>query len=467
VSLRVTLLAAFTYALLAVLIALLLPLTLNISRRVDAEIKAEALGQVSLVATSAADEINRPERLRELVERSAEALGGRLIVTDQAGRIVADSAGTGLEGADYGDRPEVAAALAGENSQGRRDSELLGEELLFTAAPVIEQGRTVGAVRATQSVAAVNDAVRDDVLVLIGAGAAALLLGVGVAWVLAGFLTRPLESLTTTARRVAAGDLDARAPARGSREQRQVASAFNEMTGRLQGALEAQREFVANASHQLRTPLTGLRLRLEAAADGVGDPQIREELHAAEDEVERLAALLTNLLVLAREGQEPPEPEPVDLERGATDARERWAAEADARGFRIRLDGGPAIRVMASPDDVGIMLDNLIENALKYSGDGGEVLIEWGRRGDRGFVAISDDGPGLAVGEHERMLDRFARGSGATASGTGLGLAIVSALARRWRGSVELRDREPRGLCAVVTLPLQSHNPAGLASIEQ
>ena len=301
-SLRVTLLAAFTYALLAVLIALLLPLTLNISRRVDAEIKAEALGQVSLVATSAADEINRPPRLRELVERSAEALGGRLIVTDRAGRIVADSAGSGLEGADYGDRPEVAAALAGENSQGRRESELLGEELLFTAAPVIEQGRTVGAVRSTQSVAAVNDAVRDDVLVLIGAGAAALLLGVGVAWVLAGFLTRPLESLTTTARRVAAGDLDARAPERGSREQRQVASAFNEMTGRLQGALEAQREFVANASHQLRTPLTGLRLRLEAAADGVGDPQVREELHAAEDEVERLAALLTNLLVLAREG---------------------------------------------------------------------------------------------------------------------------------------------------------------------
>ena len=121
----------------------------------------------------------------------------------------------------------------------------------------------------------------------------------------------------------------------------------------------------------------------------------------------------------------------------------------------------------ASPDDVGIMLDNLIENALKYSDEGGEILIEWGRRGDLGFVAIADEGPGLAAGEHERMLDRFARGSGATASGTGLGLAIVSALARRWKGSVELRNREPRGVCAVVTLPLQSHNPADLASIEQ
>jgi two-component system, OmpR family, sensor kinase len=460
-SLRVTLLAAFTYALLAVLIALLLPLTLNISRRVDAEIKAEALGQVSLVATSAADEINRPDRLRDLVDGSAESLGGRLIVTDQEGRIVADSAGSGLEGADYGDRPEVAAALTGENSQGRRDSELLGEELLFTAAPVIENGRTVGTVRATQSVAAVNDAVRDDALVLVGAGAAALLLGVGVAWVLAGFLTRPLESLTATARRVAGGDLDARAPERGSREQRQVATAFNEMTSRLQGALEAQREFVANASHQLRTPLTGLRLRLEAAGDTTDDPGVREELVAAEEEVERLTALLSNLLVLAREGQEPPEPEPVDLERRAMEARERWDAEAGAGGHRIRLEGDPGVRAMASPDDVGIMLDNLIENALKYTGEGGDVLIEWGRHGDRGFVAVSDEGPGLEAGEHELMLDRFARGRGATVAGTGLGLAIVSALARRWSGSIELHDREPRGLRAEVTLPLPSPNPAG------
>jgi two-component system, OmpR family, sensor kinase len=460
-SLRVTLLAAFTYALLAVLIALLLPLTLNISRRVDAEIKAEALGQVSLVATSAADEINRPERLRELVDRSAESLGGRLIVTDRDGLIVADSAGTGLEGADYGGRPEVSAALVGENSQGRRDSELLGEELLFTAAPVIENGRTVGAVRATQSVAAVNDAVRNDALVLVGAGGVALLLGVGVAWILAGFLTRPLESLTTAARQVAAGDLDARAPERGSREQRQVAAAFNEMTGRLQGALEAQREFVANASHQLRTPLTGLQLRLEAAGDSTNDPAIRDELRAAEDEVDRLAALLTNLLVLAREGQEPPEPEPVDLERSAKQARERWAGEADAQGARIRLEGDPGVRVMASPDDLQIMLDNLLENALRYSEGAGDVAVTWGSSGPDGFIAVCDSGPGLRTGEHERVLDRFVRGESAATSGTGLGLAIVSTLARRWAGSIELRDRDPRGLCAEITLPLPSPNPAG------
>ena len=149
------------------LIALLLPLTLSISRRVDAEIKAESLGQVSLVATTAGDELNRPARLRDLVDRSAAALGGRVIVTDQEGAIVADSAGTGL-----GARITLIAPRSRPRSTARtrRDGGTASRSgrVPFTAAPVIENGRTVGTVRATQSVAAVNDAVRDDVLVLIG-----------------------------------------------------------------------------------------------------------------------------------------------------------------------------------------------------------------------------------------------------------------------------------------------------------
>ncbi|MDX6587468.1 MAG: hypothetical protein QOI31_1941 [Solirubrobacterales bacterium] len=459
-SLRVTLLGAFTYALLIVLIALLLPLALNISRRVDAEIKAESVGQVGLIATSAGDELDQPGRLRRLAARSAEALGGRVIVTDEQGKVIADSAGRGLEGADYGARPEVATALDGQNAQGRRVSESLDEELLFTAAPILDNGTTVGAVRATQSVSAVNSAVRGDVLVLIAAGGVALLLGVGVAWVLAGFLARPLGSLTTTARRVTAGDLGARAPISGSREQRQVATAFNEMATRLQGSLEAQREFVANASHQLRTPLTGLRLRLEAAGDLSGEDAVRTELSAAEDEIDRLATLLADLLVLAREGQDRPDPELVDLERTALKARDRWQAEAGETRHRIKIDGAPGLRVLASPDDLAVILDNLIENALKYSPGGGEVTIEWNQRDGHGVISVCDDGPGLAGGDERRMMERFVRGDGTSTAGTGLGLSIVDTLAARWSGTVELRNRTPRGLCAEVTLPLPAPNHA-------
>src|ERR671919_305310 len=109
---------------------------------------------------------------------------------------------------------------------------------------------------------------------------------------------------------------------------------------------------------------------------------------AAEDEVERLAALLANLLVLAREGQDRPEPEAVDLEHIALDARDRWQAEAEDRGHRITVDGVPGVRVLASPEDVGIILANLIDNALKYSSGAGTVTVQWGRRGERGLIAV-------------------------------------------------------------------------------
>lgn len=457
-SLRATLLAAFAYALLVVLVVLEVPLVLNVSRRVDAEIRAESSGQAQLVATTAADELGRRAALQHLVTRASEGLGGRVVIVDERGRIVADSAGPGLRGAPYGDRPEIAQALGGETAQGRRRSTSLDEELLFTAVPVLRDGRPAGAVRVTQSVDAVNAEVRNDALVLVGAGAAALLLGMGVAWFLAGSLTRPLETLAETAHRVAEGDLAARAPEEGSREQREVAAAFNEMTSRLEGALGAQRDFVANASHQLRTPLTGLRLRLEAAGEVARDPAVSEEVRAAEAEVERLAGLLGNLLVLAREGQARPDPRPVDLAGACREAKERWEADAAARGHRLELRGEGEVIVAASHDDVGIVLDNLLENAIKYSPRGSAVAIDW--RADRagpgtGVLAVLDQGPGLASGEEGRVLERFFRGdASAGESGTGLGLAIVAAIARRWSGAVELRNLRAAGLRAEVRFPL-------------
>ncbi|HEY6779951.1 MAG TPA: histidine kinase dimerization/phospho-acceptor domain-containing protein, partial [Thermoleophilaceae bacterium] len=376
-SLRTRLLLAFAYVLVLVIVALEVPLALNLARRVDTEIKSEARDQAQLLASVASGRLGDERSLTALADRAAGDLGGRVIVVGPTGRLLVDSAGSGLRATSYADRPEIATALRGQTAQGTRHSDSLDQDLLFTAVPVVAAGRTQGAVRVTQSVDAVNAEVRDDVLALIGVGLIALVLGLGVAWLLAGTLARPLRRLADTAHSVAGGDLDARASVEGSAEQQEVATAFNEMTERLARTLRAQREFVANASHQLRTPLTGLRLRLESAALKTSDRSLERDLAAAEAETERLARLLTELLTLARE-RERPAAQALDLANAVEAAHERWEARAERSDHRLRLDEGGTAAVSASTDDLAAILDNLIENALNYAPGNTTIELSWG-----------------------------------------------------------------------------------------
>jgi signal transduction histidine kinase len=450
VSLRLRLLAAFAYVLVLVLIALEIPLVLSLSSRIDAEVKAQAATQAQVVAAAASARMDNPGQLASVVEQAGRGLGARVIVTDLRGRLLADSAGTPLRLQSYANRPEIAAALAGRSEQGRRQSDTLGGELLYTAVPILDGGRRVGAVRVTQSVTEVDERVRRNVLVVVGVGLAALALGLALAWVLAGSLARPLRALARTARRVEEGELDARAEVTGASEQREVALAFNDMTERLGQVLEAQREFVGNASHQLRTPLTGLRLRLEAAELKAKDPAVRQELQLAEAEVERLTRLLNALLTLAREGDRPTLRAPVSLRAAAEAAHERWLPRAEASGHRLELDGDDEAFVRAGEEDVAIALDNLIENALVYAPTGTRVTVSWAADGR---LAVSDEGPGVPAGEERQVFERFRRGR-SDRPGTGLGLAIVETLARRWGGSASIRNRTQGGAQAEIVLPL-------------
>jgi two-component system, OmpR family, sensor kinase len=455
VTLRARLLLAFAYVLVLVIVALEVPLALNLSRRVDAEIKSEAQGQAQLLAASASGRFAERSQLDSLVTRSARDLGGRVIVVDDEGTLLADSSRGGpVPDVSYASRPEITRALAGRPSQGTRRSESLDEELLFTAVPVVVEGRRAGAVRVTQGVDAVREEVRNDVIALIGVGVVALVLGLAVAWFLAGSLAKPLRSLAGTARRVTDGDLDARAEAEGSAEQREVASAFNEMTGRLSGTLRAQREFVANASHQLRTPLTGLRLRLEAAGLKSEDQAVKRELAAAEHETQRLARLLSELLMLAGERERPP-PQPVDVGDATAAACARWQGPAEQTGHRLDLEEGEPAEVAASAEDVAVMLDNLVENALNYSPPGTEVTIGWRAVGGSVHIRVADQGPGIEKEERQRLFERFYRGEASRggAAGTGLGLSVVEALATRWDGRAQLSNRAEGGALAVLTLP--------------
>jgi signal transduction histidine kinase len=452
-SLRARLLAAFAYVLLIVIVALEVPLATNLNDRVNAEVQADSAAQAQVAAAAIADRLDRPAVLRAHAAESSERLAGRVFIVDGRGILLADSEGTERIGQSVfatETHPPLREALGGSIGQGSHEPDT---DVLSTAVPIVRNGRTVGAFEVEQDLDSINAEVRNDVLALVGIGVLALALGLGVAWILAGSLSRPLHALAGTARRMAGGDLSARAPERGPSDQVEVARAFNEMADRLGAVLESQREFVADASHQLRTPLTGLRLRLEAAADKAGGAAA-DDLAAAERETERLSSVLADLLALAS-SEEDAEPGRAELGEAVRAAAARWRDPADESGRELVVAGDGELAVTAGEGDLALILDNLVENAIKYSPRGSTVRIDWGRSGGRGALRVLNSGGPLTEDERERAFERFYRGeSSRRRPGTGLGLSIVGALARRSGGAARLDDAGPGEVAAVVELPL-------------
>jgi two-component system, OmpR family, sensor kinase len=440
--------------LLLALIALGVPLAISLRDRVDAEVRGQARSQADVVAATASELLGpgRRPRLQRLVRVSADSVRGRVIAVNRRGILIADSAGPAPP-LDYASRPEIRAALNGRGVQLSRDSKTLGEEILATSAPVLEHGRPAGAIRVTQSIAAVNKAVRSSILDLAILAAVVLGLGVIAGAVVAQRLARPIRRLDTVARTFAGGDLGAEAPVEGSKEQRSLARSFNEMTARVRRLLRVQQDFVADASHQLRTPLTGLRLRLEGLADRFrGEAGAREELEAGMLEIDRLSQIVDELLVLSRAGEHELPGERVELGEAIRAAAARWEPAAAERGLEIRVSEGDAggEAWIAGPD-LARAIDALVENALRYSPPGSTVALA----SRAGRVEVCDEGPGLAPGEEEAVFERFSRGEAGrrAAAGTGLGLPIARELTRQWGGEVVLANRPEGGLRAAIELP--------------
>ncbi len=451
--------------LLLAIVALGVPLAINLRARVSAEVRTQAQAQADLVAATAADMLGPADRseLSALARNAAASVRGRILIVNRAGGVLVDSAGPAQVGSSYESRPEIQAALAGRQIQVQRNSKTLGQEILATAVPIIRNGRAAGAVRVTQSVAAVNTAVQKAVLGLALLGLIVLALGLLAGAIIAAQVGRPIKRLEEIARRVAGGDLRARAQIEGSREQRSLASSFNDMTHRIAGLLRAQRDFVADASHQLRTPLTGLRLRLEEARALDAGPAC-SEIDTAIAEVDRLSHTVNDLLVLSSVGERQAAGRTVELDEVAVSAVERWRAHAADSGISLEYEqqasAGP---VRAEASDLDRVLDAVMENALRYSRRGTAVAIVTAP----GRIEVRDRGPGIREEERELVFRRFHRGEVGRAgpSGSGLGLAIARELARQWDGEVTLSPRPGGG--AVAALSFMSGAVARSPSIDR
>ena len=455
-----------TYLILAAVVLVALEIPLGIvyerSQRRDLQqrVERDAVALAALVEDTLQGGATPGEpALTGVVDRYTRSTGARVVVVGPDGGLLADSDSSLGLGRDFSTRPEIASALDGSIATGTRRSDTLGTSLLYVAVPVASGGIVHGAVRASVPTSRLDQLVIRYWLVL-GGVALVVLAAVAVAgrW-LALWVSRPLTELRDATRRAEAGDLAVRADdSAGPAEVREVASAFNDMVSRLDLVVGTQEQFVADASHQLRSPLTALRLRIENLQHEVS-PAVGDELESAIGEVDRLSRLVNGLLTLAHAERRAPERTRQDVGRLVGERADAWRFAAAERGVEIVEEVAHDLWATVAPGSLEQVLDNLIANALEAAPTETAVRLTAERTGGGLRIAVSDHGPGMDPEAREHAFDRFWRGR-EDRSGSGLGLAIVKSLVEADGGSVALDAAPGGGLRVVVVLPAKVPAPA-------
>ncbi|MFO0696213.1 MAG: ATP-binding protein [Polyangiales bacterium] len=349
-------------------------------------------------------------------------------------------------------RAEVRAALEGKEwATYTRVREQSPGVLLFLARPVRAEGRVVGAVyvvRSTQPVLVGLYRIRAGLVKVLAVASA---ITVTVTLLLAFSISRPLGRLAKAARRIAKGERDVSVPVSGSGEIRELGEAFATMTARLEERLRYASDLAADVAHEFKSPLTSIRGAAELLAEGAADdPEARIRfLGNIALDVERLDRLVSRLLELGRIEASSQDPTPVDVVALA----ERVAERSESPDVRVRVEREtPALLVLAREADLETALANLVENAVKFSPEGGEVVLRVSADAQRARLSVEDRGPGIPEENLPRLFERFFT-TDAERNGTGLGLAIVRAVARAHGGDVEVRSAPGEGATFTLLLP--------------
>lgn len=502
---RRRLILSYVILTLVVLITLEVPLGISFADHQRDEIASKLLRDAFTLANFSAETLAGSDSvdLSLLVNRYTEETGGRVVIVDAQGAMRADSDPPVAGERSFASRPEISAALRGEVVSGTRRSSTLGAGLFYVAVPAMAGNELEGAVRITYPSDHIDAQIRRYTITLVAVGLVALGASIAIGVLFARWVSRPIENLTTASLRFGTGDLSARAPSTtGPPEVRELAGAFNSTALRLQELISAQEQFVADASHQLRTPLTALRLRLEMIEDSIesdeGDrEQTAIDVTAAREEVQRLSRLVDGLLTLARADRQSDSgtAEQIDLDDFLTERSQAWALIAVDHDVEV-VAIPSHLHTRATPDRLTQVLDNLLANAIEASPPHSRITLSASRpshdsrgsstTGDPGDPAkvgnrtnqdssnqahradgvsgndskvieirVTDQGPGLADEIRDHAFDRFRRVGPSTSElgGTGLGLAIARKLINADGGSIDLIPNPDQGLTAVIRLP--------------
>lgn len=406
------------------------------------------------------------EDLRALLEEAAADMGGRLIVLDHNGKVQADTFGL-----LYGTRlqlPEITAVLVeGEDlAEGihQLDSAALSGTAeayaAYCAASLIQDGRTIGVLLYVSPVQELVDslnAVRRQLWTVFIVVAAA---AVAAAFLFSRVITRPLTALTKTIQRMAKGDLSARVKVRASGEMRDLADSYNAMAEQIEHFDQSRSQFVSNASHELKTPLATLKILLENLIYQPEMPaELREEfMQDMNHEIDRLTNVVTDLLTLSRTDSHEAvlTPEPTDLSALLEETVRLMTPAAEKREQTLSADLPAGLIVTCDPGKIQQVASNLIDNALKYTPEGGRIDVSLAEDGDNVCFSVRDNGIGIPEADQARIFERFFRVDKARSratGGTGLGLAIARQMTLMHHGELTVSSAPGKGSTFTVRLP--------------
>ena len=373
----------------------------------------------------------------------------RVLVTNDGGVVIYDSLQTTAVVGRLAVFPEIIAALSGRDVFRCRYNETAFESC--AAAPVTRAGAMAGAVYFydydTEQAALLRQT-RSDLLRL-----SVVLTGVCTAGIAVFMLTfnRRLGLLLRGVKRVGQGDYGYKIEMNGEDELSAIGAEFNELTGQIQKNEELRRQFVSDASHELKTPLASIRLLSDSIlqTEDISRADVREFLADINEEIERLTRISESLLDLTRlDAQPPARPVPCDVDAAVRRCAELLRGSAEKYGVSITVKSGGEHLILADPDGLYQIVFNLMENAVKYNRQGGSVVVEIGDDESVTVLRVRDTGIGIPQNQLQNIFRRFYRvdktRSRAT-GGTGLGLAIVDEWVKSFGGRIEVKSEYGRG----------------------
>lgn len=418
--------------------------------RIDDTARFASLAQF-VTARSAPGE--RLATLRRELRRYHDLYGIRAGVFYRDGQTMASAPDGWRVPSDGAGEAAFREALAGRRSHDPEQVWPWQEGRIAIASPVIRDGDVAAVVYTDSPTGQLRSRILHGWLPIAAGEAAAMLLAVAAALVLTRWVLRPVRILDRATHEISTGKLKSRVAASGGPpELRRLARSFNEMADHVEDVLEQQRAFVADASHQLRNPLSALLLRIELL--GLELPEGNEEFASVRAEGKRLAQVLDGLLDLALAEHSPADLQLTDVAELASERVAAWEPVAVRAGVSLRFEGSSALTGWADPVTLSSALDAVVDNAVKFTPPDGTVTVRAAAAGEQLTVEVADCGPGLSEDELSRIGDRFWRSSRhQNVTGSGLGLSITRALLTAGGASIAYAPNAPQGLRVTLTVP--------------